>query len=394
MKMDLLFVMPSMDAGGGEKSLVNLLQAIDYSRFNVDLLLLHKQGFFLQMIPAGVSVIEPGGDFQIFKRGLMSSVLSFLKKFKFGKAWSRYAFFQINRKPSNKSAAEQESWRHVSQTIPHLEKSYDVAIGFLEKSSIYYIIEKVSAVKKIGWIHTNYTNSGMKREFDLPYFAKLDHLVAVSAECGAGLTSIFPEFKSKVSVIHNIISGKTIRQLAEEPPAEEIMSSNLIVSVGRLSREKGFDLAIDAASELKKREIHFRWIVIGDGPERESLKAKIEQLNLGNCFSLIGLRANPFAYVSRATVYVQPSRYEGKSIAIDEAKILRKAIVATDYPTVSDQINDGVNGIVAEISGSGIAAAVERLLSDDILRGKIVKNLEDENCATESEIERLYNLIQ
>ena len=100
-----------------------------------------------------------------------------------------------------------------------------------------------------------------------------------------------------------------------------------------MSKEKGIDLALEAALELVKIGRSFKWYVIGDGGERYDLETKIKEYHLENRFILLGLKANPYPYLKHAFLYVQPSRYEGKSIAIDEAKILAKPIITTNYPT-------------------------------------------------------------
>ena len=114
--------------------------------------------------------------------------------------------------------------------------------------------------------------------------------------------------------------------MANETEIETLDFSNTIVSVGRLSNEKGFDLAVEASKILKDKNINFRWYFIGDGNQREALEQKIKSYQLQNHVLLLGLKDNPYPYIKKAKIYAQTSRFEGKSIAIDEAKILRKPI--------------------------------------------------------------------
>ncbi len=396
MKKSVLLVMPSLDAGGGEKSLVNLLGVIDTARYDIDVLLFHKTGIFLKMLPDTVNVTEIGGDYRIFSKGLLASVTEFAIKFKWAKALHRILFAQKNKAIKNKAAAEQQSWKNVSAAIKPLEKKYDVAIGFLEKSSVYFTVDKVAANKKIGWIHTNYANSGMDAAFDRDYFKKLDYIVTVSEECAASLELTFPKLKERVRIIHNIISAKLIEELAENGFAPEIGIENgrtNIVSVGRLSHEKGFDFAVEACERLVKRDPEIHWFVIGDGKQHAALAQMIRQKNLEHNFHLLGAKDNPYVYLKKADIYVQPSRFEGKSIAIDEAKMLHKPIVVTNFTTVKDQIADGENGLVAEMDAQSIADRILEILSDESLKNKLVSKLQNENLGTESEIEKLYKLI-
>jgi glycosyltransferase involved in cell wall biosynthesis len=395
MRKKLLFVMPSLDAGGGEKSLVNLLGIIDAEKYQVDVMLFHKNGLFLKMLPAHVRVLEIEGDYRIFSRGLVSSIKSFLRSFKFAAACSRIVFAIKNKRIQNKAIAEQQSWKNAASTIPRLEGRYDAAIAFLEKSSIYYVVDKVNSDKKIGWIHTNYASSGMQAEFDAPYFSRLDHIVTVSDECGSALHDTFPKETSKIVVMHNIISGATIRRLAEICDANEIGSSQTtILSVGRLSAEKGFDLAIDACAILNALGVQVNWYLIGEGKERPMLEQKIKDHGLEGKFHMLGARENPYPYLKKAAVYAQTSRYEGKSIAIDEAKIMHKPIVVTNFTTVKDQISNGENGVVADMDPESIANGILKILNDYTVRDRLVSNLKKEHLSNESEIETLYRLIE
>lgn len=393
MKKKILFVIPSLDAGGGEKSLVNLLGGIDLARFEVDVVLFHKTGLFLSMVPPGVNVTEIGGDYRIFSKGILHSLIGFLMKGSIGRAVARLRFALANSNAPNVSKAEQQSWKFVSQAIAPLEKKYDAAIAFLEKSSVYFVVDKVTANKKIGWIHTNYGNSGMQADFDEPYFAKLDAIVTVSDECAAALENAFPARREKIGVIHNIVSAQTIWKLAETGAAHEMKNGFNIVSVGRLSPEKGFDLAVETCARLAKKGIDANWYVIGEGRELPALTARIDELGLNGRFHLLGARANPYPYVCKASVYVQPSKYEGKSMAIDEAKILRKPIVVTNYATVKDQIRDGENGIISKMDPESLANAIIKITSDETLRDRLLENLESENLTTATEIEKFYRLL-
>lgn len=395
MKKKILFVIPSLDAGGAEKSLINLLNVIDYSLFEVDVLVFHGKGIFLKSIPKSVKLITIYGDFVDFSELIFISVSEFLKQGKFTFAMHRILFFLKNKIEKNTSKAEQVSWKHISKAIPDLTKEYDVAIGALEKSSIYYVVEKVKAKTKIGWIHTNYSNSGMQKDFDLPFFEKLNYLVTISKECKDDLNINFPNLKDKIKVIHNIVSPKLIKELSEEKIVDSKFDSTAlsILTIARLSKEKGIDLALEASFQLVKMGIDFKWFIIGEGSERVSLEAKIKEYQLENSFILLGLKANPYPYLKQSFLYVQPSRYEGKSLAIDEAKILAKPIITTNYPTAKDQINNGVNGIICEMNSMALAQQILALKENPNLIEKFIFNLKEMNLGTETEITNFYNLI-
>lgn len=395
MKKKILFVIPSLDAGGAEKSLINLLNAMDYSLFEVTVLVFHGKGIFLKSIPKSVKLITVYGDFLYFSESIFTSVCEFLKQGKFTLAMDRILFFLKNKIEKNTSKAEQVSWKHISKAIPELKEEYDAAIGALEKSSIYYVVEKVKAKTKIGWIHTNYSNSGMQKDFDLPFFKKLNYLVTISEECKDDLNFNFPNLKNKIKIIHNIVSPKLIKELSEEKIVDSKFDTTAlsILTIARLSKEKGIDLALEAALQLVKMGKYFKWYIIGEGDERVYLETKIKEYQLENSFILLGLKANPYPYVKQSFLYVQPSRYEGKSLAIDEAKILAKPIITTNYPTAKDQIDHGVNGIICEMNPMALAQQILALTENPNLIEKFIFKLKEMNLSTETEITNFYNLI-
>ncbi|MCD7033151.1 glycosyltransferase [Metabacillus sp. GX 13764] len=397
MKKNLLFVIPSLSAGGGEKSLINLLTQIDFEKYQVDLLLFNRSGEFISLLPKQVNIIKLNQDYELFSKNLFLSLKGFILKKQVSLAYSRLLFTILSRVILDKAKSEQYAWKYVQQSINSLEKNYDAAIGYLEKSSIYFVVEKVKAKKKIGWIHTNYLNSGMDEKIDRSFFQHLDHLVTVSKECADSLKIKFKPMTNKIEVIYNIVSPQTVRSLANQNVSDrynQAENRKKIITVARLSPEKGIDLAVKACKILVEKGHRIQWIVLGEGSERDKLELMIKELNLNNHFFLAGVKKNPYPYMKDADIYVQPSRYEGKSIAIDEAKILAKPIVVTDFDSAKDQIIHEVNGLIVEKDEQGIAKGIDKLLRDTLFKQSLSKNLQMEKLGTEEEIQKLYTLIE
>ncbi|WNR43803.1 glycosyltransferase [Paenibacillus roseipurpureus] len=396
MKKNVLFVMPSLLAGGGQKSLINLLSQIDYTRFHVDLLLFSQTGAFMKSIPPGVHMVNLPNLHPAFSEHIVPSMLKLLAQRQFKLAYARLMFAVTNRLVRNTASSEQYSWAYMKRSFGTMEKEYDVAIGYLEKSSIYYIVDRVKAKKKIGWIHTNYSNSGMIARLDAPYFKQLDKLVTVSDECAKSLKETFSELTDRITVIQNIVSPQRIlmeslRESVTSLPFDKRFTN--VVTIARLSSEKGIDLAIKACALLKSQGHVIKWYVLGDGDEREALEKMITQLNLQDTFILLGIKENPYPFIKHADMYVQPSRYEGKSIAIDEAKILHKPIVVTNYESAKDQITDGVNGLIVDMNEQGLANGIIELLHQGELREALIHSLSQEKMGTEEEVNKLYEII-
>lgn len=391
MKKKLLFVIPNLGAGGAEKSLVNLLNTIDQNLYEVDLFLFSSTGLFINQLPEFVKIVPRNKTLEIFQKPLLKSIFGFLKNGNFSLAVSRLRFAQMQRLLSNKSIAEQHSWKYISKTIKQLPNHYDAAIGFLEKSSIYFVVDKVKASNKMGFVHTYYSKLNADHQFDEQYFGSLNHIIGVSSECAADLLTNFPQFSNKIKIIPNIVSGKLVKNLSDM--ALETLPEKSIISIGRLVTVKGFDLAIEAAKILKEKCIDIHWYIIGDGPERKNLENLISQYQLEDTVHLLGLKQNPYCFIKSAKVFVQSSRYEGKSIAVDEAKILAKPIVLTNFTTAKDQIQHQYNGLICEMTPSALADNILIYLQDEIFTNEVIANLKSENFGTEAVIEKFYNLI-
>ncbi|PEA20195.1 glycosyl transferase [Bacillus cereus] len=396
MKKHLLFVMPSLAAGGGEKSLVNLLSQIDYTLYNVDLYLFNKTGSFFSALPKEVNIVCFSKTYSLFTENLFFSMFGFLKYGQVKLAFNRFMFFFKNRTIKDTSLAEQYTWKYLSESFGVLDKEYDVAIGYLEKSPIYFVVDKVKAKKKIGWIHTNYSNSGMDCAFDNVYFEQLDNIITVSEECAKSLEENFKHLKYKIKSIYNIVSPKLISDLSNVNSIGNCMSDKSyvnILTVARLSYEKGIDMAIESCKQLVNKGYKIRWYVLGEGREREALETLIESEKLEGNFKLLGIRENPYPYIKQTDLYVQPSRYEGKSIAIDEVKILNRPIIVTNFSTAKDQIEHGVNGLIVSMNAKSISSGIETMLKDVQLREGLRSNLSKENLGTEGEIYKLYDIL-
>jgi glycosyltransferase involved in cell wall biosynthesis len=396
MKKNLLFVIPSLSSGGGERSLVNLLSQMDYNVYNVDLFLLNHEGLFMEYLPAEVNVLPIPENYCLFSLPIRRATWKLLLKGNYTLAFNRIMFSLRNRYARNISTREQYNWKYLSASFVQASVNYDVAIGFLEKTSTYYCVDKVNARKKVGWVHIDYDKMGMDSKFDQHYFDKLDHIVTVSEECAAILQNRFPKQRRKVNVIYNIVSPKVIQRLANQETWDVFARKDkevVILSIGRLHRQKTFELAIEACKLLIERGYNIQWNIIGDGEERKKLTALIEANGLEDNFKLLGLKSNPYPYLRQADIYVQTSQFEGKSIAIDEAKIMSKPIVVTRFSTAKDQIDDGVNGLIVDMNSEAVASGVEKLIQDKQLRNQFVEHLSLLTLGTEDEIDKLYKLL-
>ncbi|MBD2872035.1 glycosyltransferase [Paenibacillus arenilitoris] len=392
MKKKLLFVMSNLHCGGAEKSLISLLHAIDYGKYEVDLFLFKHEGMFFDKLPKEVTVLHAPDDYPYFDMPIKAAALGCVKAGRIDLALSRIGAGYVFKTEKNTARREQRAWKYVARSFRPLAKTYDAAFGYLEKSPIYYIVEKVKAAVKIGFIHNDYDKLGMDPRIDYDYFDKLDKIVTVSEECVTILKERFPLFGHKVELMHNIVSPATIVDMASAN-TNIARSGVTVASVGRLNYQKGFPLAIEACERLVKDGYEVRWYIVGDGEEKDRLARLIAEKGLQHSVILTGLQENPYPYIKHCDIYVQTSMFEGRCLTITEAKILNKPIVSTNFKVIYDQLVHEQNGLIVEQDALAVYAGIKRLLEDERLRSRFVDNLKKESLGTEQEIDKLYRWI-
>ena len=378
----ILFVIQSMNFGGAERSLINLLHELPQDQFEVDLLLFKKKGAFLQQVPQWVNILEiPYGLKQLYAPLHKSGKLFPVKLT--GTVVSR-----LLRKTRKKSAAFR--WAHFyKKAIPMLPTHYDIAVAYSAAEVQYLVRDCVDASRKIVWVHNDYRTAGYSQQDDVPYFADMDAVVSVSEGCVNTLKETFPEFAEKTCCVENITSSVLTRKQAEAfVPEEYPQDVPVLLSIGRLDPQKGFDMAISAAAIMKEMDVPFIWYIIGEGKLREKLAKQIVDAGVEDRLILLGSRNNPYPYIKNCSVLVQPSRFEGKSVVLDEAKILCKPIAATNYPTVRDQVLEGKEGVIMDMTPEGIAQGLAQFLADEEKRKEIEDYLSSHEYGNQKEIEK------
>jgi len=390
MKKSLLFILPSLAGGGAEKSLITLLSLIDYSRYDVDLFLFRREGLFLPSVPREVNIIDGGEGYSYFDGEASVHIKKCIKSLHFSAAVNRILYSRAVAKGDRKAI-----WRCLKKALPKTGKHYDVAVGYLEGNANYYCVDCTDADVKIGYIHNDYSKLGLDENFDRPFFEKLDKLISVSPECSDVLKKTFPEMAERIFTVENISSPEALRQLAVENPAEYTgVEEKILLTVGRFSEQKGYGTAVDAARILKDNGAAFKWFAIGKGELKSTIEEKINRYGLQEDFILLGEKSNPYPYIDNCDIYVQPSNFEGKSIAIDEAKAFSKPIVATKFSTVFDQLSDGETALLAEIDAADVANKITQLINDEALCKSLSDTLARTHKGNEEELEKFYALLE
>ena len=332
-KKKILFIMESMALGGAERSLVTLLSVFDYSKYDVDLFLFHHNGELLHKIPKEVNILPASRNYETFLKDRKQSFITFLTqgKVKHSIAMSFYLLGVLYSKLRRKQLYI--GWNYIQTLFEVIDKEYDVSISYLERKTMYFNVDKVRAKKKIGFIHNDYSRYPYDKKLDTHYFQFMNYIPTVSPHCKEVLVNLFPQYKEKFVVIPNMVLKEEVLELSQETITDfSLDNRKKIVSVGRLVKQKGFDIAISICKKLVDDGLDIAWYVVGEGEERKSLEKLIQENQLEHHFFLVGADKNPYKWMKIADVYVQPSRFEGFGITVAEAKVLQKPIVASKIP--------------------------------------------------------------
>lgn len=395
----VLILIHNMKIGGGQKSLLSFLECLQDSPvredYEIDLMIPHKIGPLLDKVPQNVKLIPAPTEYQWLStpfnfdlilhhfswRGLISELI-----------WITRKAFRLYPKHWNNSQLMWQCWK---KRIRPCKTRYDAVISYIDGSTNYFAIDKVSAEKKTLWVHNVYKKLGYSPEFDNSYYEKADAIVTISEGCRQSIVEVHPECANKTHILENITSCTGVLRKSQEGQCPEFSEQDglKLLSVGRLNQQKNYELAIAAAKILKDKGLRFQWLIVGEGSERENLQKLIDENELNDVFKLVGLRENPYGYMKNCDIFVQSSRYEGKSIVLDEAKILCKPIVVTNYETAKDAVEHGVNGWIVDMTPEALAEGIAKVSGDRQLQDKLVGYLQDQPKGNEEQLNRYITIM-
>lgn len=374
--MKALFIIGTLDSGGVAKSIVNLLSAIERTHQEVHLLVMSAgDGPFAQYIPEEVIVHRnPVSEWLL---GGLDGVISLLKH-----GHLLLALGSLLRMVLTKIDKPSAGWL-LGHLYPTLEGEWDIIVDYNGQQQLYYMVDKLKGKKKITFFHSDYKKWPYYERMDRRYFPKVDCICTISPQCVESLKAVFPEVADKVQLFENISLPSMIYRLAEEPIESLSLSGTVLLTIGHVCYNKGIDLALDAGLLLKEKGIVFTWMFVGGTKDASEYIAQLNDPTskshpLRESFVFLGIQSNPYKYMKRADIIVHPSRFEGKSIALDEAKILCKPIVVTDFSTVHDQFEDGINATICQMNGESLSEAIIDLIENKDRQAVYARFLLDE----------------
>lgn len=395
MKKKIIFMMINMNVGGTEKALLNMISEIPKDKYDITILMLEEYGGFLNFIPRGVH-IEFLKGYKNYKDVLNEPpqiiALNFLKKGKIVKGFNIAFLHLISKVMKDRSVF----YKYVLKDYPIIDNGCDVAVAYAGPMDFisYFVVRKIKAKKKVQWIHFDVTKIAFNKVFSSKIYNKFDKIFVVSHEAKKKLLSVVPTLKKKTEVFSNIVSSKLIYSQTKEGNGFDDKFDGLrILTVGRLTKEKGQDLAIRVLARLIEDGYKVKWYCVGEGASRKRYEKLIEEYHLKDKFVLLGADANPYPYMKQCDIYVQPSRHEGYCITLAEARCLHKAIVTTNFTGAKEQIKDGKTGLIVNVDENDIYKAVKKLINNHDLCEYFSGNLATENFDTTFEMKKLYELF-
>lgn len=413
MKKRIFIAIHYLEIGGAEMSLIGLLQSFDYSKVEVDLFVYRHQGELLAMIPKEVNLLPEIPEYAQIEAPLKETIKKGYWHIAYGRLkakWEHRQFVKRNH-PIDGSAIFGYIAKDVTPYLPDInpETTYDLAISFLTPHNI--VLQKVKARKKACWIHTDYTKVAVNAELELPVWGGYDHIVSISEEVTASFLKVFPTLKDKIVLIENILSEKFVRERAGDGLMfndESLKSNSLnlkpstlnLLSVGRFSYAKNYDNVPDICKRINSQlsdlnsPLRVRWYIIGFGGDETLIRQKIQEAGMEDHVIILGKKTNPYPYIKACDIYVQPSRYEGKSVTVREAQILCKPVIVTDYTTAPSQIRDSIDGAIVPMDNAGCADGIVDFIKNKDLQSKIIEYLQTHHYGNEEEVEKVYQLCQ
>ncbi|WP_455684408.1 glycosyltransferase [Thomasclavelia sp.] len=394
----IIIVSHAMEIGGAERALLGLLNSFDYQNCSVDLFLCRHEGELLSSIPQEVNILPMNKS-----KYLAVPVKKLVKNFQFRMLYGRlkakfFSKYKINKLNLNKENQVELTYSH-KYTYKYIQKinndkEYDLAISFLTPH--YICSNKVNAKKYLAWIHTDYSTIDVDVKTELKMWSKYDYIASISDECTKSFLSRFPSLKKKIIRIDNIVTSKSIYSQADAFDVELEMPSNeiILLSIGRFSSAKNFDNIPEICKYIIDEGLSIKWYLIGYGGDEKLIKDKISEFGMQEYVIILGKKDNPYPYIKRCDIYIQPSRYEGKAVTVREAQILNKPVIITDFPTSNSQLNDGIDGIIVPIGNKECAKGIVNIINDKSLQNRLIKNTKITNYSNEIEIKKIYELMR
>lgn len=399
----IAFMLSSMNMGGTEKALLSLLSAMDLKKYEITIFLLEKKGDLLKQVPKKVKVVEIEEYFHI-KKYIHESIYFNLKNELKNKKYFRVLVLGCKYLVSKIKNSSVVYYDYISKNIAIDDGNYDIAVAYQGPMNYitYLVSKKINAKKKVAWIHFDIEQMGYTGKMARGLYNEIDNIFVVSRYAKEKFIKEFPKLKDKTEVMLNVVPvGEILKKGKTLENPYETNEDIKILTIGRISNQKGQDIIPMIARKLKSLKINFRWYLIGNVEECdvenpfEILKNKIQEYGVEEEIKYLGVKENPYEWIEHCDIYVQPSRYEGYCTTTNEAKLFCKPIITTDVSGSDEQFKNNETGIIVEFDEEQIFQAIKRVIGNIELRKNLCDNLKKEIINKErecSDIQKFLNL--
>ena len=383
MKKNILFVVDNLKLGGVTKVLVNLLKKLDYSKYSIDLLVLHFYNDMKIEIPPEVNILKGSKTFSLVDENISKlikekNIIKIIKKLLFS--------FKIKYGLIKPDILE---IRRI-----YLQKNYDVEIAFGDGFPFFYV-GFGNANKKIAWMHSDV----MVKDYSARYYKQMKNILNKMELSIAVSNKVCEAYKVRyglknIEIINNIIDADEILKKSElevDIPWDNKFLSFL--SVGRLDYSKNYDMLLRVSKKLIDENYNFKVYIIGDGQEKEKLNKLIHDMNMEKHFILLGKKDNPYPYIKNCNMFLLSSRYEGLPTVIIEALILHIPCLSTEVAGIHELL-DTKFGVICDNNEEDFYLKFKELLSNHSLINNMKKNLLDykyNNDILINKIEKIFD---
>ncbi len=377
----ILFVIDSLQGGGAEKVLVDLVENIDKSKFNITVMTTLAGGVYEESIRKNVAykTIFPN---KFSTNNLIGKIIN--------KINGNLRHYAIN---------------YVPQKLIHflfVGNKYDVEIAFLEGHATKFIAASTNQKsKKIAWVHTDLTLNNWGESFykdinkQIEDYNIFDSIYCVSKQASESFKEKIGR-KEGVFVLYNPVNEKKVRELSVSKCEVQFNSNTFnIISVGRFTHEKGFDRLLLIHKKLILNGFFHHLYILGEGKDRKFLEQIIEQNNLCNTVTLLGFSPNPYNYMKQADLLVCSSRAEGYSLVVAEALVLGIPVISTDCNGPCELLNFGEYGMITENNESALYNGIRNVFENKDLYNyyKIKAKERGETFKLEKVLNEIYNIF-
>lgn len=393
----ILIVSHAMEIGGAERALLGLLNSFDFNQYQIDLFLCRHEGELFHLISNQVNLLptNQASCLAVPMKQLLNKNLKMLYGRLKGKLLAKKRVKELNLKKDNQvplTYSHKYTVNYIDDINPNT--TYDLAISFLTPH--YICMNKCNALKKIAWIHTDYSTIDIDVNTEIDMWNKYDKIVSISDKCTQAFLDKMAVLKDKIIRIDNIITKDMILSQANVFNPIEMKRINdeiIFCSIGRFSTAKNFDNVPNICKRILDKGFNIKWYLIGYGGDEQLIKDKIKEEGMEEHVIMLGKKDNPYPYIKACDYYIQPSRYEGKAVTVREAQILEKPVVITRYATSFSQLDEGIDGVIVPMDNEGCAQGIVDFINNKELQDKIISYLKEKDYSNSSEIEKIYELM-